>query len=178
LDTYALVRSSRALWRAFALQPPVLAFVTLWGSEAATSVPAALPLVLLVTVVLAAVGTVLGLDRTATTTSPEDHAATLRTTRNRQLVQQAVAVVPAWLGMALAFTVGPAWLFAGPDPDHVVDVTDTADRKIAALRCHVTQLQDADLTEARIRKALRTKAREAGLPDGRLGERFRVIATA
>ena len=67
------------------------------------------------------------------------------------------------------------WLMAVPEPTHVVDVTDTFERKMAALRCHRSQLSDPDAVEQRIRTWLGEGARRAGLPEGRLVESFRVV---
>ena len=77
-----------------------------------------------------------------------------------------------------AWTVREVWIAGGPDPDHYVDVTETFPRKIAALRAHESQTGHmADLTE-RLRTRLALVARQAGLPDGRLAEGFRVLDTA
>ena len=77
-----------------------------------------------------------------------------------------------------AWTVREVWIAGGPDPDHYVDVTATFPRKIAALRAHESQIrQMEDLTE-RLRTRLALTARQAGLPEGRLAESFRVLDTA
>ncbi len=73
------------------------------------------------------------------------------------------------------------WIQAGPmgsgDELATVDVTDQMDRKMRALRCHVSQLVDPDAMEERIRERFQQIAREAGLPEGRSAERFRVLDT-
>jgi LmbE family N-acetylglucosaminyl deacetylase len=74
--------------------------------------------------------------------------------------------------------VAQLWLVGGPGADHVVDVTDHLDTKLAAVRCHVSQLPDPAATAARVRDWLHHNAEEAGLPAGRAAERFRVVATA
>jgi LmbE family N-acetylglucosaminyl deacetylase len=66
---------------------------------------------------------------------------------------------------------------AAPGANRVVDVTDTFDRKIAALRCHRSQVGDGQGLDDRLREWLSAGARAAGLPDGRLAESFRVVAT-
>ncbi|WP_117208201.1 PIG-L deacetylase family protein [Allorhizocola rhizosphaerae] len=68
------------------------------------------------------------------------------------------------------WTVREMWFSGGPDPDHAVDVTDTFDRKLAALRAHVTQTSHMTDLEARLRERLST-------PDGRLAELFTIIRT-
>jgi LmbE family N-acetylglucosaminyl deacetylase len=64
---------------------------------------------------------------------------------------------------------------AAPETTHVVDVTDTFDRKMAALRCHRSQIADAVALETRVRGWLADGARRAGLPEGRLVESFRAV---
>jgi LmbE family N-acetylglucosaminyl deacetylase len=77
-----------------------------------------------------------------------------------------------------AWTVREVWIAGGPDPNHYVDVTETFGRKLAALRAHESQTAHmADLAE-RIRARLTLAAQQAGLPDGRLAEGFRVLDTA
>jgi LmbE family N-acetylglucosaminyl deacetylase len=60
----------------------------------------------------------------------------------------------------------------------VVDVTDTADRKLAALRCHRSQYSDWDALEERVRGWLEATAKANGLEAGRLAEQFVVVPTA
>ena len=73
--------------------------------------------------------------------------------------------------------VSEVWMMASPQADQVVDITDTFDRKIAALLCHVSQLHDpAQITEF-VRSWTSSTAQEMGLPEGRLGEAFFVIQT-
>jgi len=56
-------------------------------------------------------------------------------------------------------------------------VTETFPRKLAALRAHESQTGHmADLAD-RIKTRLTLAARQAGLPDGRLAEGFRVLDT-
>jgi LmbE family N-acetylglucosaminyl deacetylase len=75
------------------------------------------------------------------------------------------------------WTVRELWISGGPNPTTYVDVTDTFSRKIAALRCHASQISDADALEKRLRGWLGQTAREAGLADGRLAEAFQVVET-
>ncbi len=69
------------------------------------------------------------------------------------------------------------WLMASPRADHLVDITDTIDRKVAALRCHASQLPDPDGLEERVRQWTATIAREGGLPPGRAAETFQIVET-
>jgi LmbE family N-acetylglucosaminyl deacetylase len=77
-----------------------------------------------------------------------------------------------------AHTVSEVWLLGGPAPDRTVDVTDHLDRKVAALRAHVSQETDRD---GRLLPLLRdwmgATARAAGLSEGRLAESFRRLVT-
>jgi LmbE family N-acetylglucosaminyl deacetylase len=73
------------------------------------------------------------------------------------------------------WTVREVWFSAGPNPDHFVDITDTADRKFAALRSHESQLSDPDNTERMIRKWLEQAAITAGFGEGRLAEAFSIV---
>jgi len=78
-------------------------------------------------------------------------------------------------------SVAEVWMSAvqGAGQDvRVVDVTDTADRKLAALRCHRSQYSDWDALEERVRGWLQATAKMHGLEDGRLAEQFLVVPTA
>jgi LmbE family N-acetylglucosaminyl deacetylase len=74
--------------------------------------------------------------------------------------------------------VAEVWVMAHPSPNHHVDVTDTFDRKIAALRAHVSQTAHMDDLEIWLRDRLGQIAAEAGLPAGHLAEAFAVYSTA
>lgn len=79
-----------------------------------------------------------------------------------------------------AHTVPEIWLMAadrGP-ATRFVDVTDAAERKLAALRCHASQLPDADGMETHVRGWMTATAAEAGMGAGRLAESFRVVPAA
>lgn len=67
------------------------------------------------------------------------------------------------------------WLTAHPQANRAVDVTASFDRKIAALRCHTSQVGRGEWLADRVGTWLATGARRAGLPDGRLAELFRVV---
>jgi LmbE family N-acetylglucosaminyl deacetylase len=74
--------------------------------------------------------------------------------------------------------VAEVWVMAHPSPNHYVDVTNTFDRKIAALRAHVSQTAHMDDLEIWLRERLGHIATEAGLPAGHLAEAFAVYSTA
>ena len=78
-----------------------------------------------------------------------------------------------------AHSVDELWLMASPAADTFVDITETFERKLAALRCHVSQEIDRDgqLGE-HLRGWTAATARAAGWPEGRLAEGFRRIATS
>jgi LmbE family N-acetylglucosaminyl deacetylase len=69
------------------------------------------------------------------------------------------------------------WLMASPRADHLVDITDSIDRKVAGLRCHASQIQDADALEERVRTWTATFAEEGGLPPGHMAETFQIVST-
>ena len=78
-----------------------------------------------------------------------------------------------------AWTVPETWLMASPGAAHVVDVTDTYERKLAALQCHVSQLPGVPgELDTMLRGWLAQNALGAGLPDGRLAEAFQILLTA
>ncbi|MDN5748871.1 MAG: PIG-L family deacetylase [Pseudonocardia sp.] len=76
-----------------------------------------------------------------------------------------------------AWSVRELWLMAAPDErvDHAVDVTAAFDRKIAALRAHVSQTAHADDLSDRLRAFHLDSARRHDLPDGALAEVFQVV---
>ena len=77
-----------------------------------------------------------------------------------------------------AWSVDELWIMgSGPEADTFVDITDTFDRKMKALRCHVSQMTDADGIEERLRQWGAANAVAGGLEDGRLAEAFRVMDT-
>ena len=77
------------------------------------------------------------------------------------------------------YTVNEVWIMGGGSmtPDEVVDVTETADRKIAALRQHRSQYQDWSQLEDRVRSWLKATAEANGLGEGHMAEAFQVVQT-
>lgn len=75
-----------------------------------------------------------------------------------------------------AWTVREVWI-PGATPNHWVDVTSTFDRKVAALRAHVSQTAHHPDLEGMLRSWLGANAAQAGLPEGVLAEAFQVVPT-
>ncbi|MBV8539440.1 MAG: PIG-L family deacetylase [Pseudonocardiales bacterium] len=77
-----------------------------------------------------------------------------------------------------AHTVPEVWVMGAHDrADHYVDITDTFDRKIAALRAHASQTAHMTTLEKRMRGWGSLQAQAAGLPAGRLAEGYLVLDT-
>jgi LmbE family N-acetylglucosaminyl deacetylase len=74
-------------------------------------------------------------------------------------------------------TVSEIWMMAFEKGNTVVDVTDTAERKLAALRRHRSQYDDWNSLEERVRSWLKATAEAHGLDGGRLAEQFQVVDT-
>jgi LmbE family N-acetylglucosaminyl deacetylase len=75
------------------------------------------------------------------------------------------------------WTVREVWISGSPTPTTYVDITGTFPRKVAALRCHVTQISDPDGLEDFLRGWLTRAAAQGGLPEGSLAEVFQVLHT-
>ena len=75
-------------------------------------------------------------------------------------------------------TVGEVWLMAHPDADLRIDVTETFDRKVKALRAHQSQTGHRDDLEEMLRGWLTQGAEAGGFAAGRLAESFKVVHTA
>jgi len=71
--------------------------------------------------------------------------------------------------------VPEVWISGSPQLTHFVDVTDTFDRKIAALRAHESQTSHMDNLGEMLRGWLSRSAAMGGLPEGRLAEAFQVL---
>jgi LmbE family N-acetylglucosaminyl deacetylase len=74
-----------------------------------------------------------------------------------------------------AWTVHDLWVMGGPTPNHWIDITDSFESKLAALRRHESQTAHMDDLAGLIRAWGEHQAAEAGLPDGRLAEPFRRV---
>jgi LmbE family N-acetylglucosaminyl deacetylase len=75
------------------------------------------------------------------------------------------------------WTVAEVWMMGGPQSAHFVDVTDTFDRKVAALRAHASQTSHMAELEGMLRGWNAANAAAGGLPEGRLAEAFQTIVT-
>jgi len=75
------------------------------------------------------------------------------------------------------WTVREVWISGSPTPTTYVDITDTFARKVAALRCHASQISDPDSLEEFLRGWLSRAATQGGLPEGRPAEAFQVVQT-
>jgi LmbE family N-acetylglucosaminyl deacetylase len=71
--------------------------------------------------------------------------------------------------------VSEVWLIGSPNPNHYVDITDTFDRKSAALRAHQSQTAHRDRLAEEVRERLAPNSQAAGLPADRLAEAFQVV---
>ena len=74
-------------------------------------------------------------------------------------------------------TVAEIWMMAAPHANRAVDITDTFDLKIAALRRHRSQVGEGEWLDERIRTWVEAGGRAAGLGEGRSAELFQVVAT-
>lgn len=77
-----------------------------------------------------------------------------------------------------AWRANDVWMIAAPQPTTYVDVTDTFDMKVAALRAHASQTSHMSGLTDRLRAELADNAATVGLPEGRLAEVFRAFHTA
>jgi LmbE family N-acetylglucosaminyl deacetylase len=75
------------------------------------------------------------------------------------------------------WSVREVWMGAMQNPNRFVDITDTVDLKLAALRRHESQLPDPAGMEERVRMWVAATAKAAGLPDGAAAEGYMVIET-
>ncbi|HYN75223.1 MAG TPA: PIG-L deacetylase family protein [Candidatus Limnocylindria bacterium] len=76
------------------------------------------------------------------------------------------------------WAVAEVWVMASANPDHYVDVTDTFDLKVGALRAHESQTGHRPDLPDFLRGWGEMVAEQAGLAQGRLAEGFMVVSTA
>ena len=75
------------------------------------------------------------------------------------------------------YRVREVWMTGTPNANHFVDVTDTFEKKIAALHAHASQTAHNKEMAAMVRAWGERNAASQGLAEGRLAEIFRVINT-
>lgn len=77
-----------------------------------------------------------------------------------------------------AHTVPEVWVMsANNQADHYVDITETIDRKLAALRAHSSQTAHMSALDERIRSWGAMQAQAAGLAEGRFAEGYLILDT-
>ena len=74
--------------------------------------------------------------------------------------------------------VAEVYMVTLTDGDIGVDITEAIDRKVEALLCHESQIDDRDGRAALVRDWATACAADLGLPQGRLAECFRRVDTA
>jgi LmbE family N-acetylglucosaminyl deacetylase len=78
--------------------------------------------------------------------------------------------LPAW-------TVREMWFSGVQSADHIVDITGTYERKLAALRAHESQTSHQEDLDGMLRGWLSANAKVGNLPDGALAEAFTIVRT-
>lgn len=73
--------------------------------------------------------------------------------------------------------VREVWVTGSPNPNHFVDITDTFDKKMAALHSHVSQTAHNKELENMVRGWGERNAESHGLPAGRIAEIFKIVNT-
>ena len=76
-----------------------------------------------------------------------------------------------------AWSVPETWVIGMERANRYVDITDTFDRKLAALRAHASQHADPSRLDPLVRGWNGMNAQAGGLPEGRMAEAFWVIET-
>jgi LmbE family N-acetylglucosaminyl deacetylase len=72
------------------------------------------------------------------------------------------------------WTVNELWIGGVPDVNVAVETTSTIGQKVAALRCHKSQIDDPDAMGDRVMANGQAGGAQAGLPEGSTAELFRV----
>jgi hypothetical protein len=108
----AILRGLVRLWAVVGGIVALVTVVVLLTSDASSTVPAALPVVLTAALALGATSAVVAVDRSFVTNPPDDDLMALHELRTRSFLQLAILEAPALLGVALGFTLGPPWVAA------------------------------------------------------------------
>ncbi len=74
-----------------------------------------------------------------------------------------------------AWTVDEIWLINSPQANHYVDITETFDRKVAAVGTHESQTGHRENVADHLRGRIAANTAAAGLSEGRLAEAFQVV---
>ena len=104
------VHALSRLWAGAAAAILLLAAVVLVTSDADSTVPAVLPVLLTVAVSIGAVVAVVAVDRSLAASMPADDDAAVAELRTRAFLQLAILEAPVLIGVALGFTLGPPWV--------------------------------------------------------------------
>ena len=75
------------------------------------------------------------------------------------------------------WSVPEIYLMAAAGPDVFVDITETFERKLDALRSHASQHPDPESLDVRLRGWMTANAQAGGLPEGALAETFLRVDT-
>lgn len=73
--------------------------------------------------------------------------------------------------------VREVWMMGFAHPDHWVDITETFEMKLAALRAHESQTAHNKELESMLREWGTRNAGIGGLPEGRIAEAFKIVNT-
>ncbi|MBB4914089.1 PIG-L deacetylase family protein [Streptosporangium saharense] len=76
-----------------------------------------------------------------------------------------------------AWEAREVWLNGSPTPDHHVDITETVDRKINALRAHASQVGHMDDLDGFVRERFGRTAVAAGFGEDHYAEAFQRVST-
>jgi len=76
-----------------------------------------------------------------------------------------------------AWSVPETWVMGMDKANHYVDITESFDRKMAALHAHVSQHPEPDALEEMVRGWNSLNAQAGGLPEGHVAEAFWVLET-
>jgi hypothetical protein len=98
------------LWFTFVAAVVVLSLAGAVLADTESTVPAALPALLVVAFGAAAVAGVLAVDRGLMLSAPDDDTAAGEEVRARLALQIAIAQAPTLLAFALTFALGPPWV--------------------------------------------------------------------
>lgn len=76
-----------------------------------------------------------------------------------------------------AWTVREVWLLNSPQANHYEDITETFERKVAAVGCHRSQVGNRQDLTSELHARIAANTAEAQLPGDRLAEGFQVVIT-